>query len=62
MADAGNHALDSLRMEKRYLSSRELTHDVDCDEAGVQRFVKADKGDFVGRDAPRCWRRRRSAW
>ena len=51
VANAGNHALDSLRMEKRYLSSRELTHDVDCDEAGVQRFVKADKGDFVGRDA-----------
>ena len=51
VADAGNHALDSLRMEKRYLTSRELTHDVNPDEAGLQRFVKIDKGDFVGRDA-----------
>ena len=51
VADAGNHALDALRMEKRYLTSRELTHDVNPDEAGLQRFVKIDKGDFVGRDA-----------
>ena len=51
VADAGNHALDSLRMEKRYLTSRELTHDVNPDEAGLHRFVKIDKGDFVGRDA-----------
>ena len=50
-ADAGSHALDSLRMEKGYLTSRELTHDVNPDEAGLQRFVKPDKGDFVGRDA-----------
>ena len=51
VADAGNHALDSLRMEKRYLTSRELTHDVNPDEAGLHRFVKVGKGDFVGRDA-----------
>ena len=51
VADAGNHALDSLRMEKRYFTSRELTHDVNPDEAGLHRFVKVDKGDFVGRDA-----------
>ncbi len=51
VADVGNHALDSLRMEKCYLTSRELTHDVNPDEAGLQRFVKPDKGDFVGRDA-----------
>ena len=51
VADAGNHALDSLRMEKRYFTSRELTHDVNPDEAGLHRFVKTDKGDFVGRDA-----------
>ena len=56
VADAGNHALDSLRMEKRYLTSRELTHDVNPDEAGLRRFVKIDKGDFVGRDALRARR------
>ena len=58
VADAGNHALDSLRMEKRYLTSRELTHDVYPDEAGLQRFVKPGKGDFVGRDALLARRRR----
>ena len=31
--------------------SRDLTHDVGPDEAGLQRFVKVDKGHFVGRDA-----------
>jgi dimethylglycine dehydrogenase len=54
VANAGNHALDSLRMEKRYMVSRDLTHDVGPDEAGLHPFVKIDhprKGDFVGRDA-----------
>ncbi len=54
IANAGNHALDSLRMEKRYMISRDLTHDVGPDEAGLHPFVKADhpdKGEFVGRDA-----------
>ncbi len=54
IANAGNHALDSLRMEKRYMISRDLTHDVGPDEAGLHPFVKTDhpdKGDFVGRDA-----------
>ena len=58
VADAGNHALDSLRMEKRYLTSRELSHDINPDEAGLQRFVKTHKGDFVGRDALLARRRR----
>ena len=31
--------------------SRDLTHDVNPDEAGLQPFVKTDKGDFVGRNA-----------
>jgi dimethylglycine dehydrogenase len=54
IANAGNHALDSPRMEKRYMISRDLTHDVGPDEAGLHAFVKADdpnKPDFVGRDA-----------
>ena len=51
VANVGNHALDSLRMEKQYMISRDLTHDVGPDEAGLQRFVKVDKGNFVGRDA-----------
>ena len=54
IANAGNHALDSLRMEKGYRISRDLTHDVGPDEADLGPFVKTDhpaKGDFVGRDA-----------
>ncbi len=54
VANVGNHALDSLRMEKQYMISRDLTHDVGPDEAGLHPFVKTDhekKGDFVGRDA-----------
>ena len=51
VANVGNHALDSLRMEKQYMISRDLTHDVGPDEAGLHRFVKVDKGHFVGRDA-----------
>ncbi|WP_420640166.1 FAD-dependent oxidoreductase [Candidatus Poriferisocius sp.] len=51
VANVGNHALDSLRMEKQYPISRDLTHDVGPDEAGLHRFVKVDKGPFVGRDA-----------
>ena len=38
-------------MEKQYMVTRDLTHDVNPDEAGLHRFVKVDKGDFVGREA-----------
>ncbi|MCQ3815088.1 MAG: FAD-dependent oxidoreductase [Acidimicrobiia bacterium] len=51
VANVGNLALNALRMEKQYMTSRELTHDIGPDEAGLQRFVKVDKGSFVGRDA-----------
>ncbi len=53
VANVGNHALDSLRLEKGYRISRDLTHDVGPDEAGLDRFVKSNhsaKVDFVGRD------------
>ncbi len=62
LADVGNHALNSLRMEKAYRTSRDLTHDVDPIEAGVGAFVHLGKGDFLGRAAlvrrgerPRRW-------
>lgn len=60
--DVGNHALNSLRLEKAFRTSRDLTHDLDPVEAGVDFFVRRDKADFVGRDAllrrdasPRRW-------
>ena len=50
LTDFGSHALNSLRMEKAYLTRHELTHDIGPRQAGVDFFVKMDKGDFVGRD------------
>ena len=49
--DFGNHALNSLRIEKMYLTRFELTHDIGPEQANVGFFVKEDKGDFIGKDA-----------
>jgi dimethylglycine dehydrogenase len=51
IADFGGHALNSLRIEKMYLTRNELTHDIGPIQAGVEFFVKRDKGEFVGKDA-----------
>lgn len=51
IADFGSHALNSLRIEKAYLTRHELSHDIGPLQAGVEFFVKRDKGDFVGRVA-----------
>lgn len=50
IVDFGSHALNSLRMEKAYLTRFELTHDIGPVQAGVEFFVKRDKGDFIGRE------------
>jgi dimethylglycine dehydrogenase len=50
-ADVGSYALNSLRMEKAYLTRFELTHDIGPIQAGVERWVRPQKGDFIGRDA-----------
>ncbi len=62
VANFGHHAVNSLRMEKGYRISRDMSHDVDPVEAGVGAFVRREKGDFVGREAllarderPRRW-------
>jgi len=49
--DFGNHALNSLRIEKMYLTRFELTHDIGPKQAQVEFFVKEDKGDFIGKEA-----------
>ena len=47
----GGRALDSLRLEKSYGRwGMEFTADTTPFEAGLDRFVKLDKGDFIGRD------------
>jgi dimethylglycine dehydrogenase len=48
----GVRALNCLRMEKGYGGwGREYTQDFTPAEAGLQRLLCTDKGDFVGRDA-----------
>lgn len=52
IADFGAYALNCLRMEKAYKGfGAELTSEVTPWEAGLERFVKLDKGDFKGRTA-----------
>ncbi|MGI9601350.1 MAG: GcvT family protein [Acidimicrobiales bacterium] len=50
LADFGSHALNSLRMEKAYLTRQELTHDVGPRQAGLDRWLRPDKGEFIGDD------------
>ncbi len=51
LTDFGSHALNSLRMEKAYLTRFELTHDIGPRHAGVDRWVRPQKGEFIGRDS-----------
>jgi dimethylglycine dehydrogenase len=48
----GMRAMDSLRIEKSYrMWAQDLTTEYSAFEAGLDRFIHLDKGDFVGRDA-----------
>merc|ERR1719359_1063135 len=48
----GGTAMNSFRIEKGIpLFGKDITKDHDALEAGLGRFVKLDKGDFIGRDA-----------
>ena len=52
LVDFGYRALESLRLEKAYrLWGADMSADYTPLEAGLDRFVAFDKGDFVGRDA-----------
>jgi dimethylglycine dehydrogenase len=52
IADFGSYAVNSLRMEKAYAGwGVELTEEITMIEAGMERFVQFNKGDFVGREA-----------
>jgi dimethylglycine dehydrogenase len=52
LVDFGYRALESLRLEKGYrLWGADMSADWTPLEAGLERFVRFDKGDFVGRDA-----------
>ena len=52
LAMCGMRAMDSLRIEKSYrMWGQDLTIEYSAFEAGLDRFVALDKGDFVGREA-----------
>ena len=48
----GNYAAESMRLEKGYRHFKaDLLVEYDPYESGLERFVRPDKGDFIGRDA-----------
>lgn len=52
LVDWGYRALDSMRLEKAYrLWGADMSADWTPLEAGMERFVDLEKGDFIGRDA-----------
>jgi dimethylglycine dehydrogenase len=52
LVDFGYRALDSMRLEKGYrLWGADMSADYTPLEAGLERFVAFDKGDFLGREA-----------
>ena len=52
----GIRAMDSMRLEKSYrMVGTELSIEYSAYESAMERFVKADKGDFLGRDALLAW-------
>ena len=51
LRDLGSHAFNSLRMEKAYRASSELTPDIGMVEAGMLRFFRPEGREFIGKDA-----------
>ena len=57
LAPFGIRAMDSMRLEKSYrMVGTELSIEYSAYESAMDRFVKPDKGDFLGRDALLAWR------
>lgn len=55
----GIRAMDAMRIEKSYrLIPRELSIEYSALESGLDRFVRLNKPDFIGRDALIEWQRR----
>ncbi len=50
--DFGMYAMESLRLEKGYRSwKQDITHEYTPFDAGLERFVKLEKGEFIGKQA-----------
>ena len=55
----GIRAMDSLRIEKSYrMVGTELSIEYSAFESALHRFVRLDKGDFVGREGLLAWQQR----
>ena len=53
----GIRAMDALRLEKSYrMIGAELSIEYAALESGLERFVRLDKGGFIGRDGLLAWR------
>ncbi|MDX1499628.1 MAG: aminomethyltransferase family protein, partial [Woeseiaceae bacterium] len=58
----GIRAMDSMRLEKSYrMVGTELSIEYSAFESAMDRFVKPDKGDFLGREALMAWQARGTA-
>ena len=59
----GIRAMDALRLEKSYrLVSRELSIEYAALESGLQRFIKFDKPDFIGKAGLSRWQEEGFRW
>ena len=48
----GYHALESLRLEKSYRAMyRDMNPELNAWESALDRFIRLEKGDFIGREA-----------
>ena len=62
LRDIGSHAFNSLRLEKMYRGSSELTPEVGLVDAGMMRFFKQRNRDFIGREASLERRQQPEGW
>jgi dimethylglycine dehydrogenase len=59
----GIKAMIALSIEKSYrLIGRELSIEYSAFESGLDRFVRMDKGPFLGRDGLAAWQTRGASW
>ena len=59
MQPFGIRAMDAMRIEKSYrMVGTELSIEYSAYESAMDRFIKADKGDFIGREALLEWQER----
>jgi dimethylglycine dehydrogenase len=55
----GIRAMDSMRLEKSYrLIPREMSIEYSALESGLDRFVRLNKSDFLGKEALLAWQRK----